>query len=201
MPATTFVGSPTNSFACSGCVVARSLTPGTHTLFEQHPHPSPRSALFLTGKDHSKPQTLHLHRFDIALPAVTSVNLSKHSSTRYGCVVAQSFTPFTQIFPEQHLHPSPRSALLLGDAGHSNLQTLHFQRFDFLLPAVKLAGSSRHSSARCGCVVARSLTPGTHTLFEQHPHPSPRSALLLGCAGHSYLQTLHFQRFCLLLPA
>ena len=99
-----------HSAAKSGSVVARSLTPGTTTLFAQHGHPFPFALLHIFA-DQIYPHFLHFQYACALLPRPTVVGSTpvlfskSHSCISSGITVGRSFTPLTITFPEHNGHP------------------------------------------------------------------------------------------------
>ena len=110
LPCVTVVGSNRASAASSGCVVARSLTPGRTALFAQtgQPRACPGELRDLTTATHSWPFS-HRQGSRRCVPALTVVASNRASAASSGWVVARSLRPATTSLPAQTGHPSPES--------------------------------------------------------------------------------------------
>ena len=194
-----FVGC--HSAASQGCVVARSLNPGSTFLLAQYGHPvALLPALSFGVACHSWPFSQR-HQALRLLPAKTSLALSPpflvgcHWAAKWGRLVARSFTPRSAVRPLQYGQPTEfRPVLLPTVASHSchapsSDRCLH-QTF-LPLPGMTSEGArvpflvGCHCSAKSGRLVARSLNPGSTFLLAQYGHLVSCLTLLAIVASHS----------------
>src|SRR5690625_3336721 len=177
----------------AGCWVARSLNQRRSCRLEQCGHAVFLEPVrFITGEVYEWPRR-HSQWTIFSLPADTSLGVScalragSHSLEICGCVVARSLIPARTFRPLQMGHPCP--ALRLAMAFVYTWPTGHSHAISARRPSITSFGersplrSRCHSAASSGCVVARSLTPGSTVWFEHTGQPEPLRARLATVAS------------------
>ena len=182
----------------SGNTTARLFSPGRIFRFEQYGQPVPCIAVRLLTVACQTCLLFFAHSHHAIRPergvtsaAEKSFNNGCHSAATSGLTAARLFWLRNVLLPEQNGQPTPILARFLTRASQTCCELAeHTQWYSAFEPALTSLGDLAlsvgcHWLASSGCVVARSLRPGTMRRFAQIGQPTPPERLPIA-ACHSW---------------